>query len=320
MRKMTVWAAAFGTCLVSIGGYAQTYPTKPIRMVVPYAPGGTTEVLARLVAQKMGETLGQQMVIDTRPGASGTVGTNLVAKASPDGYTVLWTSLSPIVINVTTQRSLPYDPQKELAPISLITQVPSLFAVHPSVPVKSIQDLIALAKAHPGKLKYGSSGAGGINHLTAELFNAAAGIDILHVPYKGAGPAVIAAMGKEVDMAVAAPPAMMAQIAAGRLRPVAVTGASRSPALPDVPAVAEVIPGFTATAWYALFAPAGTPATIVQRLHSALVSALEAPAVKERLAGEGAVPETCSPKALAELIRSDIPRWAKALKVAGIKE
>jgi len=320
MLKRVAFGIAMGALLTASGlSAAQTYPTKPLRLVVPYAPGGTTEVLARLVAQKMGENLGQQIVIDTRPGGSGTIGTTMVAKAPPDGYTLLWTSLSPIVINVTTQPSLPYDPQKELAPISLITHVPSVFAVHPSIPARSVKDLIALAKTSPGKVKYGSSGAGGINHLTAELFNAAAEIDMLHVPYKGAGPAVIAAMGKEVDMVVAAPPAMMSQINAGRLRPIAVTGAKRSPALPDVPAVAETIPGFSATAWYGMLAPAGTAPRIISQLHKALLSSLGAPQVKERLLAEGALPEPSSPAELAELIRADVSRWAKALHIAGIK-
>lgn len=296
----------------------QDFPTKPIRLIVPYAPGGTTEVLARLVSQKMGEILGQQIVIDTRPGATGTVGTTLVARAQPDGYTVLWTSLSPIVINPSTQPSLPYDPQKDLTSISLITQVPSLIAVHPSVPVNSVKELIALAKATPGKLKYGSSGAGGINHLTMELFTAAAGIQLLHVPYKGAGPAAIAALGKEVDMAVAAPPAIMPHLTTGRLRAVAVTSVKRSPALPDVPTVAETISGFSATAWYGMLAPAGTPSKIILRLNKALASALESPQVKTRLLAEGAAPEPSSPSELAAIIREDIGRWAKALQIAGI--
>jgi len=318
MNKLVSLAVAALLASTAFACAAQSFPTKPIRLVVPYAPGGTTEVLARLVSQKMGDILGQQIVIDTRPGATGTVGTTLVARAQPDGYTLLWTSLSPIVINPSTQPTLPYDPQRDLMPVSLITQVPSLIAVHPSVPVKNVNELIALAKANPGKLNYGSSGAGGINHLTMELFNAAAGIHMLHVPYKGAGPAVIAALGKEVDMAVAAPPAMMPHITAGRLRGVAVTSLKRSPALPDVPAVSETMPGFSATAWYGMLAPVGTPNGVILQLNKALASALETPQVKARLLAEGAAPESSSPAELAAIIRNDIGRWAKALKIAGI--
>jgi len=300
-------------------GVAQTYPTKPIRLIVPFAPGGTSEVLGRMIGQKMGELLGQTVVIDTRPGASGSLGTGLTASALPDGHTLLFTSLSPIVINVNmSNMKLSYNPEKDLAPISVITRVPSVFTVHAESPMRSIKDLIATAKASPGKISYGSSGVGSVNHLIGELFKAGAEINMLHVPYKGAGAGIIGLLSKEVNMNLAAPPAVLPHTKSGRLRALAVSSANRSPALPDIPTIVESgVAGFDLTAWYCLMAPAGTPRPIIDKINAALVKTITVPPVSDKLIAEGAPPEPSTPEAFAKLIRSDISVWGKAVKLSG---
>lgn len=300
---------------------AQGYPTKPIRLIVPFPPAGTADVLARIIGQRMGESLGQQIVVDLRPGASGSLGAALTAKAAPDGYTAMLTSLSPLVINVHMfSGKAQYDPQKDLAPISLVTKVPSVITVHSTSALRSVKDLIAAAKASPGKLTYGSSGSGGVNHLITELFRSAAGIELTHVPYKGAGPAMIALLSKEIDISVASPVAIMSQVRAGQVRALAVSGAVRSPALADVPTIAEAaIPGFDSTAWYAMLAPAGAPRAYIDKLNGALVQAMRSPLIVERLNAEGAAPEPTTPEGLRQLIQVDSQRWAKAVKLSGAK-
>jgi tripartite-type tricarboxylate transporter receptor subunit TctC len=300
-------------------GHAQSYPNRPIRLIVPFAPGGTSEVLARLIGQKMAEHLGQQVVIDTRPGASGGLGTALTANSTPDGYTLLFTSLSPIVINVSVQSKVPYDPQKDLAPISVITKVPSVITTNADFQVRTVKELIAYAKANPGKLSYGSSGTGSVNHLIGELFKAAAGIQILHVPYKGAGAGLIALRSKEVNMILAAPPAVLPHVRSGVFRALAVSGAKRSPALPDTPTISESgMPGFDVTAWYCLMAPAGTPRPVIDKVRGALVKTITAPPVSDRLIAEGAAPEPTTPEEFAKLIDMELKRWAKAVDIAGL--
>lgn len=308
---------AFGAHLA----YAQSYPNKPIRLIVPFSPGGTTDILARTLGQALGENLGQNVVADNRPGASGNLGTDLATQATPDGYTLLLGVISPLSINVTLfGNRLPYDPLKDLAPISLITKVPQVISMHPSVPAKDLKQLIALAKAQPNKLNFGTAGAGTSNHLVGELIKAAAGIQIQHVPFKGAGPASIAVMSGEIDMMVSAPPAVIHHFKSGRLRALVVSSSKRSPALPDVPTVAESgIPGFEATAWYSLMAPAGTPQPIIQRVHKALLKAMENSDVRGKLLAQGAETESSTPEELREFMRNDIAKWAKAIKLAGVK-
>lgn len=300
---------------------AQTYPIRPIRLIVPFAPGGTSEVLARMIGHKMGDHLGQPVVIDVRPGASGGLGTALTAKAAGDGYTLLFTSLSPIVINISVQDSkLPYDPQKDLAPVSVITKVPSVLTVHTDSPARTVKDFIALAKKNPGKLSYGSSGTGSVNHLIGELFGAAADIQMLHVPYKGAGQGLIALRSKEVESILAAPPAVLPHTRSGIFRALAVSGAKRSPALPETPTLSESgLPGFDVTAWYCLMAPAGTPRSIIDTIRAALVKTITTPPVSEQLLAEGAAPEPTTPEEFSKLIRDDLKNWAKAAQIAGLK-
>ncbi len=301
--------------------HAQSYPTKSVRLIVPFAPGGTSEVLARIIAQKMAENLGQQFVIDNRPGAAGSLGTAMTARSSPDGYTLVFTSLSPIVINVSMYAGKPpYDPEKDLAPISLITKVPSVLAAHPGVPARTVKEIISFAKANPDKMSYGSSGTGSVNHLIGEMFRTAAGIDLLHVPYKGAGQGLIALLSKEVDMILAAPPAVMPHVRSGQLHAIAVSGATRSSALPDTPTIAESgVPGFDATAWYCMMAPAGTPRPIINAIRASLIKAITVPPVSERLLREGAAPEPSTPEELGKLIHDDIKRWATVVKLSGAK-
>jgi tripartite-type tricarboxylate transporter receptor subunit TctC len=318
----TLTILASGASVWPLAAPAQSsYPNRPIRMIVPFAPGGTTEVLARIIAQRMGENLGQQLVVDNRPGASGSLGTSIAVKSAPDGYTLLLTSLSPVVINVNMYAGKPpYDPEKDLTPISSIIKVPSVIAVHPGSPLRTLKDLMTHAKANPGKLSYGSSGAGGVNHLITELFRVAAGVELLHVPYKGAGPAVVALLSREVDTVVSSPVAIMPQVRSGQIRAVAVSGARRSPALPEVPTIAEAgVPGFEATAWYGLLGPGGMPRAIVDQVRGALIKAMNTPVVAERLLAEGAAPESSTPEDFARMIRADLKQWGKAVEVSGAK-
>jgi tripartite-type tricarboxylate transporter receptor subunit TctC len=306
-------------------GQAQSYPafpTKPVRLIVPFEPGGTSEVLARMIGQKMSEHLGQSVIIDTRPGASGSIGTALMAKAAPDGHTLLFTSLSPIVINMHVYKGkFPYDPEKDLAPISVITKVPSVLTAHSDLPERTLKDVIAFAKANPGKLSYGSSGTGSVNHLIGELFKTTAGIDLLHVPYKGAGQGLTALMSKEVSMILAAPPAVLPHIRTGKFRAIAVSSATRSPALPDTPTIHESgLPGFDMTAWYCMMAPGGTPRPIIETIRTALIKTITTPPISERLLADGAAPEPTTPEELAKLIHADLKSWAKAVEIAGGKK
>ena len=302
-----------------VPGHAQNYPERAVRLIVPFAPGGTTDVLARILGQRLGENLGQQVLIDSRAGAAGNLGTAIAAKAAPDGYTLLLGVVSPLAINVSLYGSkLPYSPVRDFAPISMITKVPQVIALHPSVPARSVSQLIALAKKHPGKLTFGSAGAGTSNHLVGELLNTVAGIRMVHVPYKGAGPASIAVFSGEIDMMISGPPAVMNFFKQGRLYPLAVTSSTRSPALPSVPTMIESgLPGFEATAWYCLMAPAGTPRPIIDVVHAALVKALDTPQIKQRLLDEGAAPDSSTPEELGAFIKSEIVKWDKAVKLAG---
>jgi tripartite-type tricarboxylate transporter receptor subunit TctC len=301
--------------------HAQTYPSKPIRLIVPFALGGSVEVLARITAQKMSENLGQQIVIDTRGGAAGSVGTSMTARSLPDGYTLLFTSLSPIVINVSMYSGKPpFDPEKDLAPISLIARTPSVLTAHLGVPMRTVKDVISYAKANPGKMSYASSGTGSVTHLTGELFAAATGIDLLHVPYKGAGQGLIALLSKEVSMIFAGPPAVLPHIRSGQLRSIAVSGATRSPALPDTPTIAESgVPGFDVTTWYCLMGPAGIPRPIIDTIRTSLIKTITSPSVSMRLLAEGATPEPSTPDELGRLIHGDIKKWAKAVQLSGAK-
>ena len=321
MRSMLAGFAAAVIALAPQFAAAQNYPEKPIRFIVPYAAGGTTDLLSRAIAQKLSEAVGQAVIPDNRPGAGGNLGAEIVAKSPPDGYTMLMAPVSPMAINVTLYGSkMTFDPEKDFAPVTLVAKVPLVLVVHPSVPVKTLAELIALAKAKPGQLNYGSAGNGSSNHLVGEMFKTAAGIDLVHIPYRGGGPGMMALVAGQIDLLVGQVPTVTPMVNAGRLRAIAVSGSKRSPALPEVPTMSESgLPGFDATAWYSIVVPAGTPKPIISRLNAELVKILKSPDIRDRLISEGADVETSTPEELADFVRAEIPKWAKAVKDSGSK-
>lgn len=308
-----------GACAMAAAGEA--YPTRPIRLIVPFAPGGSTDTMMRPIADRMSESLGQPLVVDNRGGAGGTMGTELAAKAKPDGYTLLVGVISPMAINVELFGSkLPYDPRKDFAPISMITKIPVLLTVHPSLPARNMKELIVLAKKNPGKLTYGSAGVGTTNNLTGELVNLEAGIKTIHVPFKGAGPAGIAIVSGEIDMLYAGPPGALPHVRSGRIRAIAVTSDKRMPQLPGVETMIEAgFPTIRVHGWYALVAPAGTPQEVVERLRAALIQTMKQPNVISTLANQGAVLEPSTPAELRAFIDSEIQRWSRVIRAANIK-
>jgi tripartite-type tricarboxylate transporter receptor subunit TctC len=304
--------------LAATVAFGETYPTKPIRMIVPFPAGGTTDILARSVGQKLGEAVGRQVIIDNRPGAGGNIGSDMVAKAAPDGYTLLMGTVGTHAINASLYAKMPYDHIQDFAPITLVAAVPNVLVVNPSVEAKSVRELIALAKAKPGQLSFASSGNGTSIHLSGELFKTMAGIDMLHVPYKGSAPALTDLIGGQVNLMFDNLPSSLPHIKAGKLRALAVTSGKRSPALPDVPTIAEAgLPGFEASSWFGVFAPAGTPKEIITRLNMEIVKALTSPELKERLAAQGAEAVGNSPEQFAAHIRSETAKWAKVVKASG---
>lgn len=321
MRLLHAGLIAAVVTLASQFAVAGDYPEKPIRFVVPYAAGGTTDLLSRAIAQKLSEAIGQAVVPDNRPGAGGNVGAEIVARAAPDGYTMLMAPVSPMAINVALYgNKMSFNPEKDFAPVTLVAKVPLVLVVHPSLPVKTLQELIALAKSKPGQLDYGSAGNGSSNHLVGEMLKNAAGIDLVHIPYRGGGPAMMAVAGGQIHMLVGQVPTVASMVTSGRLRAIAVSGAKRSPALPEVPTMAESgLPGFDATAWYSIVVPAGTPKPIIARLHLELLKILNSQDIRARLISEGADVETSTPEELAAFVRAEIPKWAKAVTDSGAK-
>ena len=314
-------AAVLGVVLLafSTSASAQQYPNRPIRFVVPFAPGGSTDTLARTIGQKLTDALQQQVVVDNRSGANGNIGMEIVAHAAPDGYTILLGYIANLGIGPGLYAKLPFDPVRDYAPITQLASSPNILAVHPSLPVKSLRELIAYAKTNPKKLNFASSGVGSIGHLTGELLNRSAGVDMVHVPYKGSGQAVIDLLGGQVQMMFSGMSSVMQHIKAGKLRALAVTGAQRSPAVPDVPTIAESgFPGFEATAWYGVLAAARTPKTIVNRLHDEIVRALALPDVKERLNNVGFELVGGTPDEFAAFIKSEIAKWTRVVRDAHI--
>ena len=298
---------------------AQDYPTKPVRFVVPFAPGGTTDVLARLLGEKLSASLGQQFVIDNQAGAGGNIGTAQVAKAEPDGYTILMGTVGTHAINQSIYPRLPFDPIKDFAPVTLVATVPNVLVVNPEVPVHSVAELIALAKEKPGELNFASSGNGSSIHLSGELFKSMTGVDMVHVPYKGSGPAVVDLLGGQVEMMFDNLPSSAPHIKAGKLRPLGVTSKERSPTLPDVPTIAEAgVPGYEALSWFGVLVPAGTPDAVVTRLQQEIAKILADPAMRERFAELGAVPAGDTPAEFAAFIGSETAKWADVVQKAGI--
>jgi tripartite-type tricarboxylate transporter receptor subunit TctC len=308
--------------LMPLPGAAQgsAYPTKPIRLVVPFPPGGATDILARNVAQKLTETWGQQVIVDNRPGAGGNIGSELVAKAAPDGYTLEMGTVGTHAINASLYAKMPYDHVKDFVPVILVAGVPNVLVVNPSVPVNSVAELIAYAKANPGKLNFASSGNGTSIHLSGELFKVMAGVQITHVPYKGSAPAMQDLLGGQVQLMFDNLPPSLPQIKAGKLKALAVTSTTRAAALPDVPTMAEAgLPGFEASSWFGVLAPAGTPPAIVAKLNAEIGKWLASADAKEKLSAVGANIAGGTPEDFAKHIQLETAKWAKVVKESGAK-
>ena len=301
--------------------HAQTaYPVKPVRIVVPFPAGGSLDVVVRVLAPRLSEALGQQLIVDNRGGAGGTTGTELVAKSTPDGYTVLAGTIGGLAVSPTLNPKLGYNTLRDLAPVVQLVNVSYIVTLHPSVPAKSIRELLALAKSRPGKLNYGSSGAGTGPHLAGELMNLMAGVSIVHVPYKGSAPAQTALMSGEVDLNFENTLLVMPQIKAGRLRPLAATGTTRSKLLPDLPTVAEAgLPGFSASGWYGMMVPVAVSKDIIGKLNTETTRVLRTPDIADRLNNMAAEPAPGTPEQFGAFIRSETDKWAKVVKAANMK-
>jgi tripartite-type tricarboxylate transporter receptor subunit TctC len=317
MRIGAAVAVVFGLLCPLALASAQSYPNHPIKLLTPFPPGGPVDVMARLMAQQLSQNLGT-MIVDNRPGAGGTIGSRMAAAAEPDGYTLLFGSSTTLAASPALYKNLGYDPIKSFAPVAMISSVPFALVVAPALQVHSVAELVAYAKAHPGKLNYGAP-TGALPHLTAEMFKAAAGIDIVHVPYKGAANAITDLLGGQTDLTFEPISFLLAHISDGALRPLAVTGATRSAELPDLPTMIESgFPGFVSVSWSGIVAPAGTPAEIIARLNTAVNAVIAAPETRERLAKLGAEPRAGTAAEFAATIASETPKWAAVVKAAGI--
>jgi len=316
MRKRIVLVLGL---LAALPAWAQDWPAKPVRFIVPYPPGGGTDVIARIVQNRLSEALGQAIVIENRGGAGGAVGTEAAARSAPDGYTFLFT-LSSHTINPLLYK-LNFDVERDFTPVSLIVSVPQLIATQPDAPIKSMQDVVAMAKAHPGSLNFASVGNGTPAHIAGELLKLRTGIDIVHIPYKGGGPAIADTLGGQVSMAIVSMPAAMAHVRAGKLRALAVTTLRRNPGAPEIPTVAEAlnIPDYEVDSWYAMFAPAKTPPEIVARMQKEIARAVQLPDVKPKLLEQGADPVGSTPEELDRVVKSELRRWAEVIRDAKIK-
>jgi tripartite-type tricarboxylate transporter receptor subunit TctC len=320
MPRPLLAAVAAALALSALPAAAQPYPNRPVTLVVPFPPGGSTSIVARIVADKMSEALGQSIVIDNRGGAGGTIGSRAVAKSAPDGYTILLGYTGTLAIGPTLYPGAGYDPRKDFAPVGLIGNAPNSLVVHPSFTAKSVPELVAYAKANPGKVNYGSAGVGTVSHVSGEYFATAAGIKLTHVPYRGTGPALADLIGGHIPMAFAPIPATHGPVSQGQLRGLAVTSAKRSSLVPDLPTIAESgITDFEASLFYGIVAPAGTPRPIIDRLNQALRAALASDDVRRRLATDGAEPTPSSPEEYAAHIDRDETRWSAVVKASGAK-
>jgi tripartite-type tricarboxylate transporter receptor subunit TctC len=313
-------AVVAGVALVVAGGaaQAQAYPTKSIKLIVPFATGGTTSILARLLGEKMGAILGQPVVVENRGGAGGNIGMDAVAKSDPDGYTILMGPIG-LAINPALYKTMPFDPLKDLAPIGLYAGVPNLLVVHPSVPANTLAEFITYVKANPGKLNYASNGNGTSSHLAAEMLKSAAGLQINHVPYKGGGPAMQDLLGGHVTMLFDQVPAVLPQVKGGKVKALGVSSAKRSSAAPEIPAVAETVPGFDMTVWFGLLAPKGTSPEIVAKLNAVMVQVLNDAAFRGQLTTMSVEAMPGTPDDFARFLRSETTRWAKIVQEAGAK-
>lgn len=313
---LAIASAASG--LAAPAALAQAYPSKPITIIVPFAAGGTTDILARILGQYMAGAMGQTVVVDNRAGAGGNIGGQAAARAPADGYTLFMGTVGTHAINASLYKKMPFDPVKDFAPLTRVAMVPNVLVVNPSQPFKTVQELIAYAKANPGKVTCGSSGNGSSIHLSCELFKTMAKVDLLHVPYKGSAPAVNDLLGNQIAIMFDNLPSALQHIKAGNLRALGVTSAKRSPELPDVPTIAEAgVPGYEATSWFGMFAPAATPPAILTQLNAVIVKALNDPDVKKRFLEQGAEPHPEAPTQFAAFIKSESEKWGKVVKASG---
>ncbi|HEX3171244.1 MAG TPA: tripartite tricarboxylate transporter substrate binding protein [Burkholderiales bacterium] len=316
MKRLFVFVAL---ALLASAASAQSYPSKPVRVVIPWPPGGSNDVVGRIVTQKVGENLGQQFIVDNRAGAAGSIGADVVAKAPPDGYTLMVHSTSHVG-NAHLYKKLPYDTLKDFTGVALLAAQPGALTIHPSLPVKTVKEFIALAKARPGTINYSSSGNGSAPHLSMELLVAMTGIKIVHVPYKGGAPQVTALVSGETQASLATVSTVLVHVQSGRLRALGVSSAKRSATMPDVPTIAEAgVPGYEATGWNGLVAPAGTPAPIIEKLNGAFVKVLRMPAVASYLSGQGADPDPGTAAEFAAYIKAEIAKWAKVVQDSGAR-
>lgn len=317
MKYLMAWLAVLCT-VTGIVQAADGYPSRPIRMIVAYPPGGGTDQVGRVMAEQLSQNLGQNVVVDNRGGATGNIGTELAARSLPDGYTLLMGNVAPNAVNVSLFKKLGFDPVQDFSPVSLVAVTPNILVAHPSMAVKTVNDLVAVAKAKPGTLNFPSAGVGSSSHLAGEMLKSMAGIDMVHIPFKGGGPALIAIISGQVQIMFATMPAAMPHVKSGKVRPVAVTTAKRSQAMPDLPTIAESgVKGYEASTWYGLLAPARTPQPIINRLHGETVKILAGP-TRQRLEAQGFEPDGGTPAAFAAYIKSEITKWAKVIRDAGI--
>ncbi len=326
MRFVTGLAALLAVAAASPAAGAQSapaaanYPTKPIRLVITYPPGGNTDLVGRALAQKLTEAWGQQVVVDNRGGAGGVLGTLIAKQAPGDGYTLLLGTSAGMVLNPLLMGKIPYDALRDFAPVSLVIVNPQLLVVHPALPARNVQEFVALAKAKPGQLNFGSSGVGTPNHLGGEMLKAMAGIDIVHVPYKGGAASITDLIAGQVQLVISSAPSVVPHVRSTRLRALAIGSAKRTPALPDVPTVGESgVPGYEYTTWYGIFAPAKTPAPIIARLNAEIVRMLAEPQMSQRFQSQGGDPASSTPAELTSYMREETARWARVIKTAGIK-
>ena len=316
--KNLVGSISLAFCLGGTAAAAE-YPSRPIRVVVPFPPGGGADIVMRAIGPKLTERLGQTLVIDNRGGATGTIGTDMVARSAPDGYTLLAHTIAGLAILPNLNHSLPYDPIRDFAPITHATSAPYVMVVHPRIAASSVPQFIAYARARPGEINFSSSGSGSATHLAGMLFNKLAGVQMVHVPYKGAGPAVADVLAGQIQMRFSSIPPVMPHVKSGRLRALGVTGVRRYGLLPDLPAVAETLPGFDVDSWLGVLAPAGTPVSVIRKLNTEMVAALRAPEVKALLEAGGSEAVGSTPERFGELMRMELKRWGPIVKEAGAK-
>lgn len=305
-------------CALTAAAAAQKYPERPVRLIVGFPPGGAADILGRIAAQRLAEAFGQQVVVDNRGGAGGLIATETAARANPDGYTLLFSSI-PHVINPHLYSKVAYDAVRDFAPVVQFVAVPLMMATNPSFPAKSVKDVIAVARAKPGQVNYASGGSGSSGHLAMELFKSMSGADMNHVPYKGTGPLITDLIGGQVSLTISSAVPLSPQVKAGRLRGLAVTSPKRSPSFPELPAIAETVPGYEVVNWFGILAPSGTPRTIVAQVNREFNSALASPVLRERLAAQGADAVGGTPEEFAKVIRSDFAKWAKVVRDSGAK-